>query len=146
MIAVPIEVLPTKRIWPLHLCSQCPSRLVKLAIAIAFVEADFTLKLGKGQIVVSVPVEIGHAHPMTQISAKMVGVKQPLGIAIHEGLDTTRRSSAQALIGEQTGEADVGRELKCHGGGDKGNETIEALKVFYKIVNFIDKHNGFERK
>ena len=86
LISVAVEVCP-KRAFGLSTCVQnAQVSLRELAVAIAFIKANLTLKLGEGQIVVSVSVEIGHAHSMTEKSANMIRVKQPPRVTIGEGL------------------------------------------------------------
>ena len=71
LVSVAVEVCP-KRAFGLSTCVHYAKvSLRKLAIAIAFIKANLTLKLGEGQIVVPVSVEIGHAHSMTEKSANM---------------------------------------------------------------------------
>ena len=100
----------------------------------------------------SVSVEIGHAHSMTEKSANMIRVKQPPRVTIGEGLTPPDALQPKHRSGEEHEKANVDCQRIGHGGETNltrwcAHWQLEvAGKVFYKIVNFIDKHNGLQCK
>jgi len=85
---------------------------------------------------------------MTEKSAKMVGVKQPIRITIGEGLTPRGGLQTKHTSAKEEEKADVGCQQKCHGGKTsllKDEHTVD-WEVFYKIGDFIDKYNVFVRQ